>query len=102
MNRRHARSTVIAVVALTVACSLAAAEIGLRRAERQRLAATVNQVAVVDPARDNLRVLCVGDSFTASEGLPRNQTYPAHLERLLKEVEGPDPEGTGVPTSEAK
>ncbi|MFH1620185.1 MAG: GDSL-type esterase/lipase family protein, partial [bacterium] len=31
----------------------------------------------------NRVILCLGDSFTFGYGLPQNQTYPAHLERLL-------------------
>lgn len=86
MNGSRLRRVAIPFATLALVCSLAAAEFGLRAAEQRRLASTVTPVAVVDPSADNLRVLCLGDSFTTAEGLPRDRTYPAHLERLLKEA----------------
>lgn len=39
--------------------------------------------ASLRPSSASCVVLCVGDSYTACPGVPREQTYPAHLERQL-------------------
>lgn len=35
------------------------------------------------PGQGDVRILCVGDSFTVGMGAPGGESYPAHLQRLL-------------------
>lgn len=43
------------------------------------------RTAAVSTASGAFRIVCIGDSNTYGIGVPRDQTYPAQLERLLNE-----------------
>ena len=76
-------------VTLGVLVGLFVVEIGLRVA-----AAVVSRVAlrggIERSAGDKFRIFCVGDSNTYGAAVPRDQTYPANLERILNAAAGED------------
>lgn len=76
-------------VALGVLVGLLVVEIGLRAA-----AAVVGRVALRGGAEtttgDKFRIFCIGDSNTYGAGVPRDQTYPAELEKVLNAAAGAD------------
>lgn len=75
----------LALALFSLLLSLLALEIGLRAAGQYYLSNTITPPSEIDPAPDNVRIMSIGDSFTFGGRVPRHETYPAHLGRLLRE-----------------
>ncbi len=79
MSKRRLLFQRLLVLGLGLCCAVLGLEVLLRAVGlAQRLGK-----ASLRPSSDACVVLCVGDSYTACPGVPRDQTYPAQLERQL-------------------